>query len=104
MGNVSEAARLQLTLTITTYTTATTIMLTAEPGTVAIRFTLDPEFPVEEYLLEGIIDCAFPQDDGSYQVIIKDVDETLIETLRTDEIAEFLGIESEFVTYCEVLN
>jgi hypothetical protein len=28
----------------------------------------------------------------------------LIETLRTDEIAEFLGIESEFVTYCEVLN
>ena len=77
--------------------------ITAEPGTVHVRFTLDPEFPVEEYLLEGIIDCAFPQEDGSYQVIIKDVDEALIETLRTDEIAEFLGIETEFVTYCEVL-
>jgi hypothetical protein len=79
-------------------------MLTTEPGTVAIRFTLTEDFPIEEYLLEGLIDCAFPQDDGSYQVIIKDVDEVLIETLRTDEIAEFLGIESEFVTYCEVLN
>jgi hypothetical protein len=79
------------------------MITTIEPGTVAVRFTLDPEFPVEEYLLEGIIECAFPQDDGSFQVIIKDVDEALIETLRTDEIAEFLGIESEFVTYCEVL-
>jgi len=78
-------------------------MLIAEPGTVHVRFTLTEDFPVEEYLLEGIIECAFPQDDGSYQVIIKDVDETLIETLRTDEIAEFLGIESEFVIYCEVL-
>ena len=77
--------------------------ITTEPGTVAVRFYLDPEFPVEEYLLEGIIECAFPQDDGSFQVIIKDVDESLIETLRTDEIAEFLGIESEFITYCEVL-
>ena len=78
--------------------------ITTEPGTVAVRFTLDPEFPVEEYLLEGIIECAFPQNDGTFEVIIKDVDETLIETLRTDEIAEFLGIESEFVTCCEVLN
>ena len=80
------------------------MIITAKPETVAVRFTLDPEFPVEEYLLEGIIDCAFPQEDGSYQVIIKDVDEVLIETLRTDEIAEFLGIETEFVTYCEVLS
>lgn len=80
------------------------MIITAEPETVAVRFTLDPEFPVEEYLLEGIIDCAFPQDDGTYQVIFKDVDEALIETLRTDEIAEFLGIETEFVTYCEVLS
>jgi hypothetical protein len=79
-------------------------MLTAEPGTVHIRFTLTEDFPVEEYLLEGLIDCAFPQDGGGYQVIFKDVDEVLIETLRTDEIAEFLGLESEFVTYCEVLS
>jgi hypothetical protein len=77
--------------------------IAAEPGTVHVRFTLTEDFPVEEYLLKGIIECAFPQDDGTFQVIIKDVDEVLIETLRTDEIAEFLGIESEFVTYCEVL-
>ena len=78
-------------------------MLTTEPGTVAVRFTLNPEFPVEEYLLEGIIECAFPQDDGTYQVIFEDVDLDLIDSLGTDEIAEFLGIESEFVIYCEGL-
>jgi hypothetical protein len=77
--------------------------ITAEPETVAIRFYLDPEFPVEEYLLEGLIDCAFPQDDGTYQVIFKDVDLDLIDSLGPDELSEFLGIESEFVTYCEVL-
>jgi hypothetical protein len=77
--------------------------ITTEPGTVAIRFTLDPEFPVEEYLLEGLIECAFPQDDGTYQVIFKDVDLTLIDSLGPDELSEFLGIESEFVIYQDLL-
>ena len=79
-------------------------MLTAEPGTVHVRFTLTEDFPVEEYLLEGIIECAFPQDDGTFQVIFNDVDLTLIDSLGPDELSEFLGIESEFITYCEVLN
>ena len=80
------------------------MIITAEPGTVHVRFTLSEDFPVEEYLLEGLIECAFPQDDGSYQVIIKDVDETLIESMGPDELSEFLGIETEFVVYQEVIN
>jgi hypothetical protein len=78
-------------------------MLTAEPGTVHVRFTLTEDFPVEEYLLEGIIECAFPQDDGTYQVIFEDVDLSLVDSLGFDELAEFLGIETEFVIYCEGL-
>ena len=78
-------------------------MLTTEPGTVAVRFTLDPEFPVEEYLMDGIINEAFPQDDGTNQVIFKDVDLALIDSLNPDELAEFLCIESEFVVYQELL-
>ena len=78
-------------------------MLTTEPGTVAVRFTLDPEFPVEEYLMDGIINEAFPQDDGTHQVVFKDVDLALIDSLNPDELAEFLGIESEFVVYQELL-
>jgi len=77
--------------------------IAAEPGTVAVRFTLDPEFPVEEYLLEGLIDCAFPQDDGTFQVIFKDVDLTLIDSLGPDELSEFLGIETEFVIYQDLI-
>ena len=70
--------------------------------TLNIRFTLDEETPIEDYLQDGIIDAAFPQDDGVYNVIIKDVDEVLIESLRADELAEFFGIEPEFVIAAEV--
>ena len=77
--------------------------ITTEPGTVHVRFTLTEDFPVEEYLLEGIIECAFPQDDGTFQVIFKDVDLTLIDSLGPDELSEFLGIETEFVIYQDLL-
>jgi hypothetical protein len=77
--------------------------ITAEPETVHVRFTLEAEFPVEEYLLEGIIECVFPQDDGTYQVIFKDVDLDLIDSLGPDELSEFLGIETEFVIYQDLL-
>lgn len=78
--------------------------ITTKPETVAIRFTLDPEFPIQEYIEDGIIPDNYEIIDGNYVVTVHDVDEALIETLRTDEIAEFLGIETEFVTYCEVLS
>lgn len=69
-----------------------------------IRFTLHEDTPIDEYLQDGIIDASFPQNDGTHQVIIKDADEALIESLHTDELAEFFGIDSEFVIACEVLE
>jgi hypothetical protein len=69
-----------------------------------LRFTLDEECPIDEYLEDGIIEEYFPQDeDGMYQAIIKDVDETLIESMNPDDLAEFFGIESEFVIAVEVI-
>ena len=68
-----------------------------------LRFTLDEECPIDEYLEDGIITEYFPDEDGMYQVIIKDVDETLIESLNPDDLAEFFGIESEFVIAVEVI-
>lgn len=68
-----------------------------------LRFTLDQECPVDEYLEDGIISEYFPIDDENYQVIIKDVDETLIESLNPDDLVEFFGIDSEFLIATEVI-
>lgn len=69
-----------------------------------LRFTLDEDTPIEDYLVDGIIDASFPQDGGTHQVIVKDVDEALIESLGPDELAEFFGIDSEFVIAVEALE
>jgi hypothetical protein len=53
--------------------------------------------------MDGIINEAFPQDDGTHQVIFKDVDLALIDNLNPDELSEFLGIDSEFVVYQELI-
>jgi hypothetical protein len=69
-----------------------------------LRFTLDGECPIDDYLEEGIIDEYFPQDENRmYQVIIKNVDDVLIESLTPDELVEFFGIESEFLIATEVI-
>ena len=69
-----------------------------------LRFTLDEECPIDEYLKDGIIEEYFPQDENRmYQAIIRDVDETLIESMNPDDLAEFFGIESEFVIAVEVI-
>lgn len=73
-------------------------------STVALRFTLDEETPISEYLEDGIITEAFPQDDDTFQVIIKEVDDLLIESMSPDDLAGFLGIDSEFVIAVEVLE
>jgi hypothetical protein len=65
---------------------------------------LDPECPVEEYLIEEIVSEVFPQEDGTFQVIFKDVDLSLLDNLNPDELAEFLGIEPEFVIAAECLD
>ncbi len=72
--------------------------------TINLRLTLSEETPIHDYLEDGIITECFPQDDGTYQVIIKDVDESLLESLNPDDLCEFLGIDSEFVIATEVLE
>ena len=70
---------------------------------ISLRFTLDAECPIEEYLDDGLCTEYFPLDDQTYQIIIKDVDETLLESMNPDDLAEFFGIESEFVIAMEVI-
>jgi hypothetical protein len=72
--------------------------------TLNLRLTLDQDTPIDEYLMDGIISEVFPQDDGTFQVIIKDADELLLESLNPDELVEFFGIDSEFVIAVEVLE
>lgn len=72
--------------------------------TLNLRITLDQDSPIQEYLEDGIITEAFTQDDGTYQVIIKDVDEVLVESLNPDELVEFFGIDSEFTIATQVLE
>lgn len=70
---------------------------------VPVRFTLHEEAPISEYLEDGLIREAFPQEDGTFQVILQ-ADETLAESLDWSELAEFFGLDSEFVIYMEVLG
>jgi hypothetical protein len=74
------------------------------PETVNIRFTLEQECPIEDYLMDGIVSEFFPQPDGTNQVIFKDVDLMLLDNLNPDELAEFLGIDTEFVIAAECLD
>ena len=73
--------------------------------TINLRITLNEDAPIDEYLEDGVISEYFPIDENSmYQVIIKDVDEDLLESLNPDDLCEFLGIDSEFVIATEVLE
>jgi hypothetical protein len=71
--------------------------------TASIRITLDQDCPVSEYLEDGVVDTIFPQEDGTYQIIIKQVDDALIESLGNDELLEFFGIDTEFAIALEVI-
>lgn len=72
--------------------------------TVSLRYTLDEECPIDEYAEEGIMDGYLELEDGTYQIVFRDVDETLIESMNPDDLAEFFGIESEFVIAVEVIE
>ena len=76
--------------------------LSNQMETINLRFTLDAHCPIEEYLDNGLCTEYF-HDDQTFRIIIKDVDETLIESLNPDDLAEFFGIESEFVIAIEVI-
>lgn len=72
--------------------------------TVSLRFTLDEEFPLDECFKDNTFQAIIKQNDYTYHAIINDVDETLIESMNPDELAEFFGIESEFVIAVEVIG
>lgn len=71
--------------------------------TVNLRFTIDRCADIQDLLDSDSVDAVFTNDD-SFQVIIKDVDDVLIESLGFDELAEFFGIDSEFLIATEVLE
>ena len=69
---------------------------------ISLRFTLDEECPVDDLMEDGIIDDYFTNDDGLHEVVFYNVDEELLESLGPDELAEFFGLEPEFVVAVEV--
>jgi hypothetical protein len=69
---------------------------------ISLRFTLDAECPVDDLMEDEIIDDYFTNDDGLHEVVFYNVDEELIESLNPDELAEFFGLEPEFVVAVEV--
>jgi len=69
---------------------------------ISLRFTLDEECPMDDLMEDEIIDDYFTNDDGLHEVVFYNVDEELIESLNPDELAEFFGLEPEFVVAVEV--
>jgi len=66
-----------------------------------LRFTLDRCADIEDLLESDSIDSVQSLDD-TFVGIVTDVDETLVESLNPDELAEFYGIDSEFLIAVEV--
>ncbi len=69
---------------------------------ISLRFTLDEECPMDDLMEDDIIDDYFTNDDGLHEVVFYNVDEELLESLGPDELAEFFGLEPEFVVAVEV--
>ena len=76
--------------------------LSNQMETINLRFTLDEECPVDDLMEDKIIDDYYTNDDGLHEVVFYNVDEELIESLGTDELTEFFGLEPEFVVAMEV--
>jgi hypothetical protein len=69
---------------------------------ISLRFTLDADCPVYDYMGAKIIDDYYTNDDGLHEVVFYNVDEELIKSLNPDELAEFFRLEPEFVVAVEV--
>jgi hypothetical protein len=76
--------------------------LSNQMETINLRFTLDAECPIDDLMEDKIIDDYYTNDDGLHEVVFYNVDEELIESLGPDELAEFFGLESEFIVAMEV--
>ena len=69
---------------------------------ISLRFTLDKECDMDDLVEDRIIEDYSINADGSYETVIYNVDEELIESLNPDELAEFFGLEPEFIIAVEV--
>jgi hypothetical protein len=69
---------------------------------ISLRFTLDEECDIDDLVEDKIIEDYSINADGSYETVIYNVDEELIESLNPDELAEFFGLEPEFIIAVEV--
>ena len=69
---------------------------------ISLRFTLDKECDMDDLVEDKIIEDYSINADGSYETVIYNVDEELIESLNPDELAEFFGLEPEFIIAVEV--
>lgn len=69
---------------------------------ISLRFTLDEECDMDDLMEDKIIDDYYTNDDGLHEVVFYNVDEELIESLGPDELAEFFGLEPEFIIAMEV--
>lgn len=69
--------------------------------TFSVLFHIDSECVDVENLPDSYKVNASPEDPGAVCITVPDVDSKLIDSLRDDELAEFLGIESEGLIYTD---
>ncbi len=79
------------------YETKMTQTLPAENETFTVQFHIDSGSSCLENLDYKV--TASREDPGAVVVIVPDVDSSLIDSLRDDELAEFFGIDSEGLIY-----
>jgi hypothetical protein len=63
---------------------------------ITLRFTIDRSADIDDLLEDDTITQVISQPD-CYQVRIEDADEALVESLNPDELAEFYGIDAEYL-------
>jgi hypothetical protein len=68
---------------------------------ITLRFTVDRAAFIDDLLEDDSIQAIISQP-ASFQVVINDADETLVESLMPGELAEFYGIDSEYLIATEI--
>lgn len=68
--------------------------------TFTVVFHVDSEYVLDMEDLDYKITSS-QEDPGAVAVVVPEVDETLIESLQDDELAEFFGIPSEGLIYTD---
>lgn len=94
MSNAQFFSQLQ---DLQNYEAKMTQTLPAENETFMVEFHVDSSSSCLEHLNYKI--SASQHDPGAVCIIVPNVDSTLIDRLRDDELAEFYGIDSEGLIY-----